>query len=565
MNKKIIGIFICMLLIGYAIPVLGLAGEPNNATIAYQDPNQSYRLKVEHLNDGRLPPDPGEMPEEFVIKESGNIQRTSNPPDRTILSDDETIIEILENLDEALVLGYLEDIVDFGPRVTGTTACQLAGDYIYNEFVSYGLEARYDDWSYYGYSGNNIEGTLPGIDENSDEIYIICAHYDSVSGSPGADDDGSGTAAVLAAAYLMSQYTFNHTIRFVTFDGEEQGLLGSHEYAEEASNNGDNIVAALNGDMIGYAENPTQASYVKIYENSASEWITDFTEVVSQQYYNYIELTIVPSGSAGNSDHASFWNFGYNAIMYHEYQFNIYYHSPQDIIANMDVDYSTRVTRLITATLGELAEAQILNYPPDTPGQPNGPTQGVTNKELTFSGVTTDPEGEQIYYKFNWGDNTSSYWVGPYDSGVAGEASHVWTDPGEYDIRVKAKDINESESDWSIPLTVTIVEGPILDMGLISGGLFKVNAVIRNIGATEATNVKWNMTLSGTILIGKESNGEILSIPADGSATATSGLIIGFGKTIITVTAEIPEGSDIREQSGFVLLFFIKLNPGGGI
>ena len=99
MNKKIIGIFVCMLLIGYAIPVLGLAGEPNNATIAYQDPNQSYRLKVEHLNDGRLPPDPGEMPEGFVIKESGNIQRTSNPPDRTILSDDETIIEILENLD----------------------------------------------------------------------------------------------------------------------------------------------------------------------------------------------------------------------------------------------------------------------------------------------------------------------------------------------------------------------------------------------------------------------------------------------------------------------------------
>jgi len=153
--------------------------------------------------------------------------------------------------------------------------------------------------------------------------------------------------------------------------------------------------------------------------------------------------------------------------MYHEYEFNNYYHSSQDIIANMDVDYSTRNTRLITATLGELAEAQILNYPPDTPGQPNGPTQGVTNKELTFSGVTTDPEGEQIYYKFYWGDNTSSYWVGPYDSGVAGEASHVWTDPGEYDIRVKAKDINERESDWSIPLTVTIVEGPILDMGLI--------------------------------------------------------------------------------------------------
>ena len=204
------------------------------------------------------------------------------------------------------------------------------------------------------------------------------------------------------------------------------------------------------------------------------------------------------------------------------------------------------------------------NLPPDIPGQPDGPTQGVMNKELTFSGVTTDPEGEQIYYMFDWGDNTSSYWVGPYDSGVAGEASHVWTEPGDYEIRVKAKDINGSESDWSIPLTVTIVEGPILDMGLISGGIFRVNAVIRNIGATEATNVTWNMTLSGTILIGRESNGEIPSIPADGSATATSGLIMGFGKTTVTVTAEIPEGSDTRSQGGTVLLFFIIINPSGG-
>jgi len=215
--------------------------------------------------------------------------------------------------------------------------------------------------------------------------------------------------------------------------------------------------------------------------------------------------------------------------------------------------------------IGSLISLYPTNPPPETPGQPDGPTQGITDKELTYSGVTTDPEGEQIYYMFDWGDNTSSNWVGPYDSGVAGEASHVWTDPGEYDVRVKAKDVNGSESGWSIPLTVTIIKGPLLDMGLISGGLFRVSAVIKNIGATEATNVIWNMTLSGAILIGGESNGEISNIPAGGSATVTSGLIIGFGKTTVTVTAEIPEGSDTRSQGGTVFLFFIKINPSGGI
>ncbi len=208
----------------------------------------------------------------------------------------------------------------------------------------------------------------------------------------------------------------------------------------------------------------------------------------------------------------------------------------------------------------------IVNKPPDTPGQPDGPTQGVEDKELTYSGSTTDPEGEQIYYMFDWGDNTSSTWIGPYDSGVAGEASHIWIDPGEYDIKVKAKDVNGSESDWSTPLPVTIVGGPLLDMGLISGGLFRVNAVIKNNGATDTSNVKWNIILNGdSILLGKESNGEIPSIPAGGQTTVHSGLIVGFGKIEVTATAEILEGSDARQQGGTVLLFFVHINPGGGI
>ena len=124
--------------------------------------------------------------------------------------------------------------------------------------------------------------------------------------------------------------------------------------------------------------------------------------------------------------------------------------------------------------------------------------------------------------------------------------------------------MNDSESDWSIPLAVTIVGGPVLDMGLISGGLFKINTVIKNIGSTEATNVKWNITLNGgTIFLGKESNGEIPSILPDGETTVNSDLILGFGPTTVTVTANILECSDTRSQSGTVLLFFIYVYPSG--
>ncbi|MCK5112917.1 MAG: Zn-dependent exopeptidase M28, partial [Thermoplasmatales archaeon] len=137
---------------------------------------------------------------------------------------------------------------------------------------------------------------------------------------------------------------------------------------------------------------------------------------------------------------------------------------------------------------------------------------------------------------------------------------------GDYEVRAKAKDDKGGESGWSDPLSIHILQAPIMNIGVISGGFLKANTLIKNNGEVEATNVQWSITLDGgTILMGKESNGEIPSIPPGGSEPINSGLILGFGKTQITVTAEILEGTDTRTQGATVLLFFIKINPGGGI
>lgn len=480
MKQKIIILFICFIFLISTMPIFGLADE------RFSDPNDNYRLKVQYLNDGRLPPNPGEMKDYIILKNPVNQEKIEYSPNRIITSINELIIEIIQNLDDDLILEYLEEITAFGPRPTESEACQQAGEYIYNEFESYGLEVRYDDWTYSGYSGNNIEGTKIGTNETSDAIYLICAHYDSVSNSPGADDDGSGTAAVLAAAYLLSQYEFNHTIRFVAFDGEEQGLLGSHEYAEEASNNGDNIVAVLNGDMIGYAEDSEQASYIKIYEDSASEWITDATQEISQLYFDYLGLTIVPSGVAYNSDHASFWTYDFNAIMYHEYEFNQYYHSPQDIIENMDLNYSTRVSKLMVATLSELSEVQIVNTPPDKPII-TGPTTGVEGEEITFYVSATDAEEHNLYYQFDWGDGNKSGWLGPFQSDEIAEASHIFEEISEYDIKVQAKDEKYGKSEWSDNHHIIIVENLAPEKPIITGPTFAITGKELNfkIGATD--------------------------------------------------------------------------------
>jgi hypothetical protein len=204
------------------------------------------------------------------------------------------------------------------------------------------------------------------------------------------------------------------------------------------------------------------------------------------------------------------------------------------------------------------------NRPPDPPDGAVGPNEGVTNIEYTFTAETTDPEEDQIYYKFDWGDGEDSGWVGPYHSGQKGNATHSWKTAGNFSIKVKAKD-NFSESNWSPEHTITIVGGPKLKIGVICGGLFNVKTDIKNTGAIEATDVNWTITLEGGTFIGKETTGTIDCIPPDNEKTIRSNILFGIGPTIVTVTSEISEGSDIREQAGHIFLVFIKVNPGSRI
>jgi hypothetical protein len=200
---------------------------------------------------------------------------------------------------------------------------------------------------------------------------------------------------------------------------------------------------------------------------------------------------------------------------------------------------------------------QIANPPPSTPSAPTGPDQGLIGTDYTFSAVTTDPDGEQVSYMFDWGDGTMSDWIGPFDSGTPGSAVHHWAVAGTFDVKAKAKDIAGGQSGWSPAHQITIVAGPSLEIGNITGGLLKVKAVIRNTGIVDATHVQWSITLTGGAFIGKDTNGTILSIPAGGEQTVTSKLILGFGKTSIYVSASCTDSAAAKQQNGTILLFFI--------
>ena len=121
----------------------------------------------------------------------------------------------------------------------------------------------------------------------------------------------------------------------------------------------------------------------------------------------------------------------------------------------MDISYTVRITQLMIASLAELSGFVTLNAP-YKPEKPTGPLNGKVGEEYTYISLTTDPQGDDIYYLFDWDDGTDSGWLGPYPSGNTAEASHTWTSQDTYNIKVKAKDTNGYESDWSDPLPITM-------------------------------------------------------------------------------------------------------------
>ena len=271
------------------------------------------------------------------------------------------MINLAKKTDEQLLKIYFENITSFGPRVTGTPSCDIVANYIYEELKSLDLSVRYQNWSGNALSGKNIEATLKNSESPSDQIYVICAHYDSVPETNGADDNTAGTANVLAAAKLLSKYHFENTIRFVLFSGEEQGLYGSKAYAKECIDNNDKIAGVVNIDMTGYSAEK-QNFEVYIARNIASKTLSDAIVKNSQTYNEYIKVNVI-SRVVFNypSDQYRFWQQGMKSVSVAAMDVNPDFHTPKDLIENMNMEYTNRVAKLMIISLFDMAQPVLTN------------------------------------------------------------------------------------------------------------------------------------------------------------------------------------------------------------
>ncbi|MBK8499506.1 MAG: M20/M25/M40 family metallo-hydrolase [Flavobacteriales bacterium] len=209
-------------------------------------------------------------------------------------------------------------------------------------------------------TGKNILVTKPG-DGSTDEVVIICAHYDAMPGgilaAPAADDDGSGTCAVLEAARILADVDFVHPIIFALWDEEEQGKIGSLFYAGAMAANDALIRGVVNMDAIAYDGNGDTKARIHTRPVANSFEISDTVFAVREDYNIDLDLILTNPG-ATYSDHASFWTEGYGAVLVIE-EFsadgNPHYHTPDDRIQYFDVPYYEKLAKLSIATVATLA------------------------------------------------------------------------------------------------------------------------------------------------------------------------------------------------------------------
>ena len=161
---------------------------------------------------------------------------------------------VIAGASEARVFGYEKALFDFDSKHISKPGNRLASEYLFNTYASFGYAPEYQWFEPRGALDGktaNVVATLRGT-VNPELVYVVSSHFDSVEAGPGADDDTSGTAALLEAARLLAGHPMPATIVFASFTGEEGGLLGSRVFVRRALAGKMKVVGALNNDMVGW-------------------------------------------------------------------------------------------------------------------------------------------------------------------------------------------------------------------------------------------------------------------------------------------------------------------------
>lgn len=384
------------------------------------------------------------------------------------VSEDPEIKKMISEIKAENLEATIHKLVSFGTRHTlsdpknKTKGIGAAQQWVKSEFDRFALESNgrlTSEIDYFTVKADgkrinvdsqigNVMATLKGTDPTDNRVLIISGHLDSrvtdvmniKSNAPGANDDGSGVAAVIELAKVMSKRSFPATIIFVAVTGEEQGLIGARHLAEKAKEQNWNIVAMLNNDMIGNSlssgTNLRDNTQVRIFSetipyleteeegkmrkaisrdnDSPSRLLARYIKTVTEQYVDQLKVKLVYRNDRflRGGDHTPFSQNGFTAVRFCEMNEN-FDHQHQDLRTEnniqygdlpefMDFDYLRKNTCANLATLANLASS------------PKAPENvGIEVKKLSNSStlIWSAPEGKAQYgYQILMRETSSSHW-----------------------------------------------------------------------------------------------------------------------------------------------------------
>ena len=337
----------------------------------------------------------------------------------------------------------------------------------------------------------NVVATLPGTQaESRERMYVVSGHYDSrnsdendaTNDAPGANDDASGTAAVIEMACVMARYQFDATLVFMAVAAEEQGLYGAADYAEKAKQKKRNIAGMFTNDIIGSSYNEDgkrDNTQVRLFaegipalkdmpdklrtliatggeNDSLPRQLARHVKEVGERYVDGFKVTVVTRRDRylRGGDHAPFLDRGFAALRFTEPAEN-FNHQHQnvrkegalqygDLLEFVDPAYIAQVTRVNAAALSSLALA------PAAPQDVKLRTAKLDNRtELTWQ---ANLEPDLAGYRIVWRDTTAAQWQGSQFVGkVTSTTMALSKDNVFFGVQAVDKDGNVSVATYPLP------------------------------------------------------------------------------------------------------------------
>ena len=314
----------------------------------------------------------------------------------------DTVRRVVDEASVPRVYGYEKALFDFDSKHISRPGNRLASTYLFNTYKSFGYEPEYQWFSGRGALDGqtaNVIATLKGT-VNPELVYVVSSHYDSVADGPGADDDSSGTAALLEAARILAKNPQPATIVFASFTGEESGLLGSREFVRRAIADKVRIAGALNNDMVGWTNDHRLDDTIR-YSNPG---IRDVQHAAAIQFSSLITYDALYYKSTDAAAYYEAYGDIVGGIGSYPVLGNPHYHQPHDVLETINHQLVTEVAKTTAATLMLLASSPSRLKDVKVDNYQNGlasvswtpsPERGVTSYIVAW-GPPDKPESQQL-------------------------------------------------------------------------------------------------------------------------------------------------------------------------